>query len=59
MANAKEIIVQESDEELQKYLRKASCQTIKKRIKMLMVIKKRAPDTKPLSKILDKFFKNM
>jgi len=49
MANAKEIIVQENDEELQKYLRKASCQTIKKRIKMLMVIKKRAPEM--LSKI--------
>ena len=44
MAKAKEIIIQESVEELQKYLRKASCQTIKKRIKMLIVIKKRAPE---------------
>jgi hypothetical protein len=44
MAKAKEIIIQESMEELQKYLRKASCQTIRKRIKMLIVIKKRAPE---------------
>ena len=40
----KEIIVQESLEELQKYLRRTSCPTIKKRIKMLIVIKKRAPE---------------
>ena len=44
MAKAKEIIIQESVEDLQKYLRKAFCQTIKKRIKMLTVIKKRAPE---------------
>ena len=44
MAKSKEIIIQESDEELQKYLRKASCQTIKKRIRMLIVIKKRSPE---------------
>ena len=44
MAKAKEIIIQESVEELQEYLRKASCQTIKKRIKMLIVIKKHAPE---------------
>jgi len=44
VAKAKEIIVQESVEELQKYLRKASCQIIKKRIKMLIVIKKREPE---------------
>ena len=44
MAKAKEIIVQESLEELQKYLRRASCPTIKKRIKMLIVIKKRSPE---------------
>ena len=44
MAKAKEIIVQESEEELQKYLRKSSCQTVKKRIKMLITIKRRAPE---------------
>ena len=44
MAKAKEIFIQESVEDLQKYLRKASCQTIKKRIKMLIIIKKQAPE---------------
>jgi len=48
MAKALEIIVKESIEELQKYLRKAKCNTIKKRIKMLIIIKKQAP--KMLSK---------
>src|SRR5215469_11650524 len=44
MAKAKEIIVHESMEELQKHLRKSSCQTVKKRIKMLIAIKRRAPE---------------
>jgi hypothetical protein len=44
MAKAKEIIVQESVEELQKYLRKSSCPTVKKRIKMLIAIKRREPE---------------
>jgi len=44
MAKAKEIFIQESVEDLQKYLRRASCPTIKKRIKMLIVIKNRAPE---------------
>ena len=44
MAKAKEIIIQESMEELQKLLRKPFCQTVRKRIKMLIVIKKRAPE---------------
>jgi hypothetical protein len=44
MAKAKEIIIHESLEELQKYLRKSSCPTIRKRIKMLIVIKKRSPE---------------
>jgi hypothetical protein len=44
MAKALEINVKESIEELQKYYRKASCATIKKRIRMLIIIKKRAPE---------------
>jgi len=44
MARAKEIIVQESVEDLQKYLRKSTCQTIKNRIKMLIAIKRREPE---------------
>jgi len=54
MAKPLSITVQESVEELQKYLRKASCETIKKRIKMLIAIKKREPEAlsqKELAKI--------
>jgi len=40
MAKPLEIKVIESVEELQKYLRKSSCETIKKRIRMLIAIKK-------------------
>jgi hypothetical protein len=54
MAKPLEIKVKESVEELQKYLRKATCETIKKRIKMLIAIKKREPESlsqKELAKI--------
>jgi transposase len=54
MAKPLEIKVQESVEELQKYLRKSSCDTIRKRIKMLIAIKKREPESlslKALAKI--------
>jgi transposase len=44
MAKVLTITVKESLEELQKYLRKSSCETIKKRIRMLIAIKKRAPE---------------
>ena len=43
MAKPLAIKVTESIEELQKYLRKSSCETIKKHIRMLIAIKKKAP----------------
>jgi transposase len=51
MAKALSIQVKESMEELQKYYRNASCVTIKKRIKMLMVIHKRAPEMLPKNEL--------
>ena len=44
MAKAKVIIIQESVEYLQNLLRKSFCPTVKKRIKMLIVIKRRSPE---------------
>jgi hypothetical protein len=44
MAKPLVILVQESIEELQKYLRKSECETIKKRIRMLIIIKKHEPE---------------
>ena len=52
MAKPLEIKVTESIEELQKYLRKSSCETIKKRIRMLITIKREAPKSLSLQKLV-------
>ena len=51
MAKPLEIKVKESVEELQKYLRKSVCETIKKRIRMLIEIKRREPKSLSLKEL--------